>query len=32
MVTDVDFSLANVAMVDAAYALAGMQPRQPANR
>ncbi len=30
VVTDIDFSVATMAMVDAAYVLAGMEPRQPA--
>ena len=29
VVTDIDFSVANMAMIDAAYVMAGMQPRQP---
>ena len=32
VVTDVDFSVANMAMIDAAYLAAGMQPRQPEAR
>ncbi len=31
IVTDVDFSVANMTMVDAAYELAGMPPRRPAT-
>lgn len=31
LVTDVDFSIANMTMVDAAYVAAGMQPRRPAR-
>ena len=29
VVTDVDFSVANMTMIDAAYVMAGMQPRRP---
>jgi predicted dehydrogenase len=32
VVTDIDFSVANMTMVDAAYVMAGMKPRQPARR
>jgi len=32
VVTDIDFSVAKMTMVDAAYVMAGMEPRQPARR
>ena len=32
VVTDIDFSVANMTMVDAAYVMAGMQPRPAATR
>ena len=31
VVTDVDFSVANMELVDAAYRLAGMEPRRPSS-